>query len=97
MRLALGSSLERLGKKDFLRAWCSLVYLFPGLHPTELFNSDGPPALRKFALEARRRFNAGELTDNEFFCYQAATMRIQRECDQLERTRPWLFHDHFSA
>jgi hypothetical protein len=98
VRLALGSSLDRLTKRDFLRAWCSLVYLFPGLQPTELFNSDvGPVALKKFALEARRRFEAGELTDNELYCYQAATARISREWASLEQTRPWMIYDHFAA
>jgi len=99
VRLALGSSLERLPKQDFLRAWCSVMYLFPGLHPDEFLESDhgGPRSLRNFAAEARRRFEAGELTDNELYCYQPVITRIVRECDELERVKPWLFEDYFVA
>ena len=92
-------SLHQLAKRDFLRAWCSILYLFPGLHPDTCFDPDGhwPKRLRSFAAEAWRRFDAGELSDNEFYCYQAATTRIQRECAQLQRLKPWLFKDHFGA
>jgi hypothetical protein len=99
VRLALGGPLEQLPKPDFLRAWCSVVYLFPGLDPDEFLESDrcGPRTVKRFAVEARRRFEAGELTDNELYCYQPALTRIGRECDELERVRPWLFQDYFVA
>jgi DNA (cytosine-5)-methyltransferase 1 len=99
LRLAEGGSLERLRKREFLRAWCSIHYLFPGLHPDTFFTAqaDWPKRLKSFAAEAWRRFQAGELTDNEFYCYQAATTRIQRECVQLQRVKPWLFRDYFAA
>lgn len=99
VRLALDRSLDGLEKEVFLRAWCSLVYLFPGLHPDEFLDSTRsvPQTLKKFAAEARRRFEAGELTENELYCYQAATTRIQREYNELRRAKPWLFEDHFSA
>ena len=90
MKLALGCSLDRLAKWDFLRAWCSIIYLFPGLHPNEFFEPDSrwPQTLKGFAAEAWRRFEAGELTDNELYCYQAAAIRIERECNELVRAKP---------
>jgi len=99
VRLALGNSLDQLTKWDFLRAWCSIVYLFPGLHPNEFFDAESrwPQSLKQFAAEAWRRFEAGELTDNELYCYQPATIRIQRECNELMRERPWMFDNQFSA
>jgi hypothetical protein len=99
VRLALESSLEQLSKPIFLRAWCSVIYLFPGLHPNEFREPDNewPRTLKVFVAEAWRRFEAGELTENELYCYQPAITRIRRECAQLERTKPWLFRDHFSV
>ena len=35
--------------------------------------------LRRFAAEAWRRADAGELTDSELYCYQACKTRIRRE------------------
>lgn len=98
VRQALSSSLNRLPKTDFLRAWCSVFYLFPGLQPNAFFEPDNewPQTVHEFAAEAWRRFEAGELTENELYCYQPAIMRIERECALLERTRPWLFRDHFA-
>jgi hypothetical protein len=99
LRRAEAGALELLPKRDFLRAWCSILYLFPGLHPDTFFDPDNewPKKLRSFGAEAWRRFQSGELSDNEFYCYQAATTRIQRECAQLQRVKPWLFCDHFAA
>ena len=99
LRRAEASSLEHLGKKDFLRAWCSILYLFPGLHPDRFFDPDNdwPKNLKTFAGEAWRRFQNGELAADEFYCYQAATTRIRRECARLQRSRPWMFSDYFAA
>ncbi len=33
LALALSRNLKILSKTDFIRAWCSLAYLYPGLHP----------------------------------------------------------------
>lgn len=51
-------------KRDFLRAWCAVAYLFPGLNPDgcEDERSGWPRALRRFAAEAWRRAEAGELS-----------------------------------
>jgi hypothetical protein len=98
VRRAQEGSLRRLDKTSFLRAWCSLVYRFPGLHPDHFFDPDNrwPKWLKRFAAEAWRRFVWGELTNNEFYCYQAATTRLSREYAALEQLKPWLLQDHFS-
>ncbi len=61
--------MEQLPKPDFVRAWCSLAYLFPGLHPDGFEDADSgwPRTLRRFAAEAWRRAEAGELADAELY------------------------------
>ena len=39
--------------------------------------------LRRFAAEAWRRADAGELTVNELYCYQACKTRLRREREEL--------------
>ena len=39
--------------------------------------------LRRFAAEAWRRADAGELADNELYCYQACKARIRREREDV--------------
>jgi hypothetical protein len=48
-----------------VRAWSSLAYLFPGLHPEGFESPDSgwPPGLKRFAREAWRRARAKELAD----------------------------------
>lgn len=69
IRLALARPLERLSKPDFVRVWCSLAYLFPGLHPDGFEDADSgwPRILRRFAAEAWRRAEAGQLEDDELY------------------------------
>ena len=69
IRLALVGPLEQLPKPEFVRAWCSLAYLFPGLHPDGFEDADSgwPRVLRRFAVEAWRRAEAGELADEELY------------------------------
>ncbi len=69
MRLALASPLEQMPKPDFVRAWCSLAYLFPGLHPDGFEDADSgwPRTLKSFAAEAWRRNEIGELADEELY------------------------------
>jgi len=69
LRLALTDPLERLPKPTFVRAWCAIAYLHPGLHPDGYDSADGgwPPGLRRFAAEAWRRAEAGELSDDELY------------------------------
>jgi hypothetical protein len=86
-------------KETVVRAWCAIAYLYPGLHPDgcEDFESGWPRVLRRFAAEAWRRADAGELTDNELYCYQACKARITRERAAVERVAPWLFRDNFAV
>ena len=85
--------------REFLRAWYSISYLYPGLYPDSYGSADSgwPRALKRLAAEARRRARAGKLTDNELYCYQACKARIRRERDEVERVAPWLLRDHFVA
>ena len=59
----------KLPRKDFLRAWCSISYLYPGLHPDgfEESGSGWPRTLKPFAAEAWRRAGNGELADEELY------------------------------
>ena len=60
-------------KTDFIRAWSAAAYLFPGLHPDGFEDADRgwPRVLRRFAAEAWRRADAGELADEELYCCDA--------------------------
>src|SRR6516164_3346028 len=69
---ALGSAVRRIPKRNFLKAYCSLAYLYPGFHPDFIEEWEGPKDLMRIAREARRREKAGELTDNELYPYQAS-------------------------
>jgi len=96
--MALAEPVEQLPARAFIRAWCSLSYLYPGLHPDGYEDADSgwPRALRRVAAEAWRRAEAGELSDNELYCYQASKARIRRERTELERKQPWMFRDQFA-
>jgi hypothetical protein len=69
LRLALSAPPERLPKPIFVRAWCAIAYLHPGLHPDgyEAADSGWPRGLRRFAAEAWRRAAAGELGEDELY------------------------------
>ncbi len=69
LRRAFTAQLEHLPKPDFLRAWCAVAYAFPGLHPDgyEDAGSGWPRVLKRFAAEAWRRADAGELADEELY------------------------------
>jgi hypothetical protein len=73
VRLALGGPVEHLSTRDFVRAWCSISYLFPGLHPDGFNDPDSgwPRVLKRFAAEAWRRADAGELADDELYACDA--------------------------
>jgi hypothetical protein len=55
--------------KTKVRAWSSVAYLFPGLHPDGFEDADSgwPHVLKRFAAEAWRRAEAGELADEELY------------------------------
>ena len=99
LRIALTDSLERLPKPTFVRAWCAIAYLHPGLHSDgyESADSGWPRVLRRFAAEAWRRADTGELTNNELYCYQPCKTRLRRERAEIARVAPCLLSDHFAA
>lgn len=74
-------------KPDFLRTWSSIAYLFPGLHPDgfEETDSSWPRVLRRFAAEAWRRAEAGELDDSELYPSDAQWSGL---CDQIKNPTP---------
>jgi hypothetical protein len=99
---ALTGSPSNLTKLEFIRAWCSLAYLYPGLHPDGYEDGDSgwPEDLKPIAAEAWRRARAGKLTDNELYCYQVCKARLIRDVGipAIEsRKKPWYFTDHFAA
>ena len=84
LRIALAQPLETLPKPDFVRAWSSVAYLFPGLHPDgfEDVDSGWPRVLRRFAAEAWRRADACELDDAELYASDAQWAGL---CDQIKK------------
>lgn len=64
-----GLPLEVLSKSEFIRAWCALSYLNPDLHPDDFDEPDSgwPENLKRYAVEAWRREEAGELADEEMY------------------------------
>jgi hypothetical protein len=69
LRLALAHPLEQLSRDQFVRVWSAIAYLFPGLHPDGYDDAESgwPPILKRFAAEAWRRADAGELLDEELY------------------------------
>jgi hypothetical protein len=69
IRLALNQPLNQLSHRAFIRAWCSVAYLFPGLHPDGFEDADSgwPRVLKRFAAEAWRRAEADEITEAELY------------------------------
>jgi len=74
LRQTVGKTLSLLPKRDFVRAWCAIAYLYPGLHPEGYDDEDSgwPRVLKPFAAEAWRRACADELSDAELFVSDAA-------------------------
>ena len=78
LQQALTESLESLPKGVFMKAYCSLAYLYPGFHPDGVEDWDGPEEVVSVAKEAWRRAEAGQLTDNELYSYQATKAAISQ-------------------
>ena len=72
--------LKSLDKDAFLKGWQAIAFLWPGLHPDEADNPDGgwPDELKPLAAEAFRRSNAGELKDDEIYCYKEAMKGLDK-------------------
>lgn len=83
LRRAFAARLDTLPKRDFVRAWCAISYAFPGLHPDgyEDAESGWPRVLKRFAAEAWRRNDAGELLDEEMYPSDAAWAGIYDRLD----------------
>lgn len=90
LRQAVGKTLSSLSKRDFLRAWCAIAYLYPGLHPDgyEDEGSGWPNVLKQFAKEAWRRAAVGELSDDELYVSEATWAGL---FDRLE----WFMPDEY--
>src|SRR5258705_5855023 len=73
IRHALKRGVESVSHREFVEAWCSVAYLFPGLHPDgfEDDESGWPRVLKAFAEVAWRRAGAGRLSDDELYCSDA--------------------------
>jgi hypothetical protein len=58
-----------VSRGKFLRAWNCVAYLFPGLHPDGFEDADSgwPRALQRFAAEAWKRIEAGEMSEDELY------------------------------
>ena len=62
------------------------AYLFPGLHPDGFERDSGwPRVLKRFAVEAWRRAEAGELTDGELYPSDAQWPGLY---DRMFRSKP---------
>jgi hypothetical protein len=92
LRLSLGHPLHQLPHEQFIRAWSAVAYLFPGLHSDGFEDADSgwPPILKRFAAEAWRRADAGELADGELYCSDAQWCGLYdrmhtHEPDEMER------------
>jgi hypothetical protein len=87
LRLALKQPLDELPHGTFVRAWCSVAYLYPGLHPDGFEEPDSgwPRVLKPFAAEAWRRADFGLLADDELYCCDAQWSGIY---DRLQTHEP---------
>lgn len=76
-----GIPAEQLDSESFVRAWCSISFLNPGLHPDDFDSEEGgwSPELQTFAAEAWRRFEAGLISDKVLYPSDAtrAGLRLQ--------------------
>lgn len=83
LKLVLGLPLDSLSKERFVRVWCALCYLNPGLHPDGFDESDSgwPDELKPHAIEAWRRMETGELEDEEMYPSDAAWAGLYDQMD----------------
>ena len=92
METALAKKIGDVFIKMKIRAWSSVAYLFPGLHPDgfEAAGSGWPHGLHRFAAEAWRRVEAGEITEGELYPSDAQWCGLYdrmhtHEPDEMER------------
>ncbi|MCC6423229.1 MAG: hypothetical protein IT447_07090 [Phycisphaerales bacterium] len=91
--LSLIKPPQTLTGDEFIRAWSSLAYLFPQLHPDGLDDPDGgwPAVLTPLGMEARRRVDAGELDEDGLYPSDAQWCgvydRMDRHTDEEDARR----------
>jgi len=73
---ALEKPLEKLSKREFLKAYCSVAYLYPGFHPDDWEAWTGPARIKALLAEAWRRADKGEFKDGELYPYPATKAAI---------------------
>lgn len=85
LRSASPAPLEQLPKPDFIRAWCAVAYIYPGLHPDGYDDAESrwPRGLKPLAAEAWRRNDAGELEDAEMYPCDSAWAGIFDRLDSF--------------
>ena len=71
-------ALQECSKEMFLRGWWALCWLNPGLHPDD-YEEWVDAGWKRFAAEAFRRFEAGEIDDTELYTAEASHNRIWKE------------------
>jgi hypothetical protein len=84
VRSGLAPPAVSLSSGDFVRVWCSLFYLFPGLHPDGLGEpgDEWPGQFRALGAEAWRRAAAGEISEEQLYPSDAQWCGI---CDRMYR------------
>lgn len=72
-------SLDKLDKESFMKGWKALAFLNPGLHPDDCDTEYGgwTDDLKRMAVEAFRRSDAGELEDCEMYCGEEALKGVE--------------------
>lgn len=72
------AKLAALPKSEFIRIWCSVLYLNPGLHTDNFFDPDYTcePIIRSILAEVWRRADAGEMGDSELYPYEVIQARL---------------------
>lgn len=77
--LPAAAGISGLDDDAFRRAWLSLFWLYPGLHPDGCDEWEGEfSAFRPLAEEAFKRFEAGRITEEELYPDAAAHDRLMR-------------------
>ena len=79
--MASGQFVRKLNPIPCIRVhgWSSLFFIAPGLHPDESGHDEGgwPAGWRCLGAEAFRRAEAGELSDEQLYPYQAAQAALK--------------------
>ncbi len=83
------AALAGLEKRDLLLAWWSFFWLEAALHPddVEIWPEEVADAL-PLAVEAFRRYEAGEIKDGEYYPAEAVRHRVLHERARARRSQP---------